>query len=91
MVGLPLPSELGAFDRYQARLAIPPPENTNYDFILAPVTVGSGQPRTWAGSLTFPPGDGWSVNTMIVIRPINTNSGKTGAAVLTGTLADCCD
>lgn len=90
-VGIPEPSELGAFNSYQARVAIPPPENTTFHFTLLPVTLGPNGPVTWAGTFNFIPGSGWPVDTMIVVRPLNRDNGETGAAVLTGTLANCCD
>jgi len=89
-VGVPDPSNLGSFNSYQARFAFPPPENNTFEFILLPVSLAPGDPVTWAGTLNFEPGQGWPVNTLIVVRPLNRDTGKTGAAVLTGTLENCC-
>lgn len=86
-VGLPEPSDLGEFNSYQCRVAFP--DGSSNHFILLPISFGPSKPKTWAGTLTFGSGD-WPRSTMIVVRPIHRDKGKTGAAVLTGTLEKCC-
>lgn len=86
-VGLPEPSDLGEFNSYQCRVAFP--DGSSNHFILLPISLGPSKPKTWAGTLTFGSGD-WPRSTMIVVRPIHRDKGKTGAAVLTGTLEKCC-
>ncbi len=87
--GIPLPSQLGAFNAYQVVVAFPPPEATQFTFFITPAATVPGQPATWAGTLAFVPGQGFTPDTLIVVRPINTATGVTGNAVLVGTLSAC--
>ncbi|NLM70265.1 MAG: LysM peptidoglycan-binding domain-containing protein [Firmicutes bacterium] len=87
-VGIPDPSDLGVFNSYQCRVLFP--DGSSFEFLLLPISLGPSKPKTWAGTLTFGPGM-WPSNTLIVVRPLNRDNGKTGPAVLTGTLEKCCD
>ncbi len=89
-VGIPEPSTLGSFNSYQGRVVFPPPEDAAFEFILSPTPSIPSQPKTWSGSLNFVVGSGWPTDTMIVVRPINLSTSVTGAAVLVGTLTNCC-
>ncbi len=90
-VGIPEPSTLGNFNGYQGRVVFPPPEDRGFEFLLTHTPSTPSQPETWSGSLNFTVGMGWPPDTMIVVRPINTNTHNTGSAVLLGTLTDCCN
>lgn len=90
-VGVPEPGDLGEFNAYEASISFPPPEGGSVVVILSPTPATSPQPRTWAGTLNFPVGSGWTADTLIVVRPVDINTGGIGNAVLTGTLTDCCN
>ena len=88
-VGVPAPSSLGNFNSYQAVVSFPPPEDASFEIHLSPTPDIASQPRTWSGSLNLVPGSGWPLDTLVVVRPINKNTGATGTAVLRGTIAKC--
>lgn len=90
-VGIPAPSSLGNYDSYQARVMFPPPEDASFELLLSATPTIPSQSTTWSGSLSFVVGSGWPTDTLVVILPINTNTGTTGAVVLSGTLSNCCN
>lgn len=87
---LPQPSALGDFNAYEAVVSFPPPESAQFEILLSPTPSLPGQPITWSGTLNFAVGNGFPSDTMILVRPLNTNTGATGSVILTGTLARCC-
>lgn len=83
---LPQPWQFGDFDIYRAETIVPGVEEGPDNQLFATPE----EPPTWATNIGFPASLGPTPDTVVQIRPANSETGVSGAVLLTGLLATCC-